>query len=157
VSSSESDSEVDQKSETEVCATLQSNDKNLTSKDESPASKPGKSKKAAPVPASSSSSSSASSSPDRDIPMKDAASPSRSPSPAAVSVGKVVDPAKGQKAFSDIYLRKVAAELADDLDKGREAQDFKASSIPMLVHALRQGESLFSAEDKKRVLATKAV
>lgn len=89
--------------------------------------------------------------------MKDAASlsPSPSPAPEAASMTKPkVDPAKDQKAFGDIYLRKVAAELADDLDKVREAQDFKASSIPMLVHALRQGESLFSAEEKRRVVGT---
>jgi ribosome assembly protein 3 len=57
-----------------------------------------------------------------------------------------------QEDFSAIYLRKVAAELADDLDKVREAQDFKANSVPMLIHALRQGESMFSAEEKRRVV-----
>jgi ribosome assembly protein 3 len=93
--------------------------------------------------------------------MEDAASPSPSPSssssssPAPTSAPKPpTDAAKEQKAFGDIYLRKVAAELADDLDKVREAQDFKASSVPMLVHALRQGESLFSGEEKRRVVGS---
>jgi adenine C2-methylase RlmN of 23S rRNA A2503 and tRNA A37 len=54
--------------------------------------------------------------------------------------------------FSALYLRKLAAEFADDLDKVREAQDFKASSVPMLVHALKQGESLYTTEEKRRVV-----
>lgn len=54
--------------------------------------------------------------------------------------------------FNAIYLKKVAAEVADDLDKVREAQDFKASSVPMLVHALMQGEGLFSVDEKRRVV-----
>jgi ribosome assembly protein 3 len=54
--------------------------------------------------------------------------------------------------FSAIYLRKIAAELGDDIDKVREAQDFKANSVPMLIHALKQGESMFSAEEKRRVV-----
>lgn len=57
--------------------------------------------------------------------------------------------------FGTIYLRKITTELADDLDKVREAQDFKASSVPMLIHALKQGESLFSAEEKKSVLTAR--
>jgi hypothetical protein len=60
--------------------------------------------------------------------------------------------AQPQEDFSGIYLRRLAAELADDLDKVREAQDFKANSVPMLIHALRQGESMFSAEEKRRVV-----
>lgn len=57
------------------------------------------------------------------------------------------------ESFSDMYLRKITAELADDLDKVREAPDFKANSIPMLVHALRQGESLYSADEKRRIVS----
>jgi ribosome assembly protein 3 len=52
--------------------------------------------------------------------------------------------------FESIYLRKVTAELADDLDKVREAKDFKSSSLPMLIHALKQGGSMYSAEEKRR-------
>jgi ribosome assembly protein 3 len=59
---------------------------------------------------------------------------------------------KPKEDFSAIYLRKIAAEVADDLDKVREAQDFKANSVPMLIHALRQGESMFSVEEKRRVV-----
>lgn len=61
---------------------------------------------------------------------------------------------KQEEKFDAIYIRKITTELADDLDKVREAQDFKANSIPMLIHALKQGESLFSVEEKGRVIAT---
>jgi hypothetical protein len=70
--------------------------------------------------------------------------------PPSKSVSKAVK--QPQEEFSAIYLRKIAAELADDLDKVREAQDFKASSVPMLIHALKQGESLFSGEEKRSVV-----
>lgn len=84
-----------------------------------------------------------------------------SPSPSPAPVQKPVLPAKPQLApekvdeeFDAIYIRKITTELADDLDKVRSAQDFKANSIPMLIHALKQGESLFSGEEKRRVVAT---
>jgi ribosome assembly protein 3 len=73
------------------------------------------------------------------------------PEPAPVAK-KSKAPSQPQEDFSAIYLRKIAAELADDLDKVREAQDFKANSVPMLIHALKQGESMFSAEEKRRVV-----
>ena len=57
-----------------------------------------------------------------------------------------------EEDFGPIYLRKITAELGDDLDKVREAPDFKASSLPMLIHALRQGEGIFSVEQKRRVV-----
>lgn len=62
-------------------------------------------------------------------------------------------PSKESEDFASIYLRKVTVELADDLDKVREANDFKSSSIPMLIHALKQGGSMYSAEEKRRVVA----
>ncbi|OCK84395.1 hypothetical protein K432DRAFT_378608 [Lepidopterella palustris CBS 459.81] len=54
--------------------------------------------------------------------------------------------------FTSFYLRKVTLELADDLDKVRQSGDFNDRSLPMLVHALKQGESIFSREEKARVL-----
>lgn len=75
------------------------------------------------------------------------------PQASSVSVSKNSKAsAKHQEDFGAIYLRKVAAELADDLDRVREAQDFKANSVPMLIHALKQGESMYSAEEKRRVV-----
>lgn len=52
-------------------------------------------------------------------------------------------PKPQQESFSSFYLRKVTAELADDLDKVRQSSDFNDRSLPMLVHALKQGESIF--------------
>jgi ribosome assembly protein 3 len=78
---------------------------------------------------------------DEDVDMTDA--------PVPTSVSKKSKPTED---FGAIYLRKIAAEVADDLDKVREAQDFKANSVPMLIHALRQGESMFSVEEKRRVV-----
>jgi ribosome assembly protein 3 len=83
--------------------------------------------------------------PDGDVVMMDAPAPA----PQTKAASKVSKQA--QEDFSAIYLRKVAAEFADDLDKVREAQDFKASSVPMLIHALKRGESLFSVEERRRV------
>lgn len=77
-----------------------------------------------------------------DVSMDDAPAPTK----------KSQVPTQPKEDFSAIYLRKIAAELADDLDKVREAQDFKANSVPMLIHALKQGESMFSVEEKRRVV-----
>lgn len=96
---------------------------------------------------------------DGDTPMEDAEA---APTPASTSTSTPTSSKKSKsdakvdvqskEDFTAIYLRKIAAELADDLDKVREAQDFKASSVPMLIHALKQGEKLFSAEEKRRVI-----
>ncbi|KAF7563726.1 hypothetical protein G7046_g367 [Stylonectria norvegica] len=56
-----------------------------------------------------------------------------------------------QADFSSYYLQRTTQELAEDIDKVRNADDFKADSIPFLVQALQQGAGLFSAEDQKRV------
>jgi ribosome assembly protein 3 len=88
--------------------------------------------------------------PEEDVAMTEA--------PTSPPLGKTASQASKQapEDFSAIYLRKIAAEFADDLDKVREAQDFKASSVPMLIHALKQGESLFSVEERKRVVGAAA-
>ena len=82
------------------------------------------------------------------------ASTKKSKKPKSDSEPKTSNPiaSQPQENFGAIYLRKIAAELADDLDKVREAQDFKANSVPMLIHALKQGESVFSAEERRRVV-----
>lgn len=86
--------------------------------------------------------------------MRDASRES-SPEPAPVPISKPkVASGKEEEEFDAIYIRKITTELADDLDKVREAQDFKANSIPMLIHALKQGESLFSTEEKRRVIGS---
>jgi ribosome assembly protein 3 len=55
--------------------------------------------------------------------------------------------------FISYYLQRATHELSEDLDKVRNAEDFKADSIPFLVHALKQGVELFSPEDQKRATA----
>ena len=56
-------------------------------------------------------------------------------------------------AFESYYLQRATQEMAEDLDKVRNTNDFKAESIHSLVHALKQGTSQFSADDQKRVVA----
>ncbi|EFQ30486.1 hypothetical protein CGRA01v4_10039 [Colletotrichum graminicola] len=54
--------------------------------------------------------------------------------------------------FAAFYLQRTTQEFAEDLDKVREADDFKADSVPFLVHALQQGTALYSALDQERVV-----
>lgn len=87
--------------------------------------------------------------PDPDVAMEDV-----SDSAAIVpSNPGIASASKQTEDFASIYLRRVTAELADDLDKVREAKDFKSSSLSMLIHALKQGESMYSADEKKRVVS----
>jgi ribosome assembly protein 3 len=43
-------------------------------------------------------------------------------------------------------------EFQEDLDKIRSSADFKDGSIPILVNALRQGQSLFSEDEKNGIM-----
>jgi len=114
-----------------------------------------------PAPVSTKKSKSSEASPDQDVdtPMADAPAPPKKTKKPKTRDAEASEPNKPksvpsqpQEDFGAIYLRKIAAELADDLDKVREAQDFKANSVPMLIHALKQGESMFSAEERRRVV-----
>ena len=58
-----------------------------------------------------------------------------------------------EEAFSQFYLRQVTAALADDLDKVRASSDFNDDKVGMLIRALRQGEEIFSPEEKRRIVA----
>ncbi|KAI9822334.1 MAG: Adenosine 5'-monophosphoramidase [Pycnora praestabilis] len=42
-------------------------------------------------------------------------------------------------SFESWYLRKATAEFSEDLNKIRSADDFDDSSLPILIHALKQG------------------
>ncbi|KAI6885242.1 hypothetical protein KC318_g15731 [Hortaea werneckii] len=55
------------------------------------------------------------------------------------------------QAFEEFYLRQATKEFANDLDKLRSASDFKASSVPMLIDALKQGTVCFSREERAKV------
>lgn len=59
-----------------------------------------------------------------------------------------------QAPFSALYLQKLTQELSEDLDKIRNADDFKAESVPFLVHALQQGAQQFSSAQQNAVLKT---
>ena len=61
-------------------------------------------------------------------------------------------PEPKQPDFDAWYLRLVTDEFASDLDKLRKAPDFKESSVPILIRALKQGAELFSEEEKKIVM-----
>ncbi|KAJ0295688.1 hypothetical protein COL5a_011864 [Colletotrichum fioriniae] len=54
--------------------------------------------------------------------------------------------------FTAYYLQRTTQEFAEDLDKVRAADDFKAESLPFLIHALQQGTALYSARDQERVV-----
>ncbi|EQB54236.1 hypothetical protein GCG54_00010145 [Colletotrichum gloeosporioides] len=54
--------------------------------------------------------------------------------------------------FTTFYLQRTTQEFAEDLDKVREADDFKAESLPFLIHALQQGTALYPSADQQRVM-----
>ncbi|KAK1999634.1 hypothetical protein LX36DRAFT_562580, partial [Colletotrichum falcatum] len=56
------------------------------------------------------------------------------------------------QGFTAFYLQRTTQEFSEDLDKVREADDFKVDSVPFLVHALQQGTALYSALDQERVV-----
>ena len=56
-------------------------------------------------------------------------------------------------AFAKYYLQRATKEFAEDLDRVRGADDFKGDdAIPILVNALRQGTSVFSGEEQRRIV-----
>ncbi|KAL1846252.1 hypothetical protein Daus18300_014306 [Diaporthe australafricana] len=55
-------------------------------------------------------------------------------------------------AFTSFYLQQATKEFAEDLDKIRNADDFKSEAIPTLVSALSQGTAMFSPADQRRIV-----
>lgn len=51
--------------------------------------------------------------------------------------------------FEDFYLQQITKEFADDIDKIRQASDFKESSLPVLVAALKQGATIYTEEERR--------
>ncbi|OJD35684.1 ribosome assembly protein 3 [Diplodia corticola] len=83
----------------------------------------------------------------------DSASSSSALSSSADESELSVPPASAAaSAFPSWYLRSVTQELAEDLDKVRGAPDFGDAALPLLVHALQQGEACFSPAEKARVM-----
>jgi ribosome assembly protein 3 len=62
------------------------------------------------------------------------------------------DVQKISEDFTRYYMQRATEEFAEDLDAIRTADDFQDSALPILVHALQQGTSIFSIEDKRRVV-----
>ncbi|MCJ1390884.1 hypothetical protein MMC18_003745 [Xylographa bjoerkii] len=54
--------------------------------------------------------------------------------------------------FESFYLQAVTREFADDIDKVRNASDFKDSSLPILIEALRQGVGIYGEDERERVM-----
>ena len=54
--------------------------------------------------------------------------------------------------FETFYMKQVTTEFADDLDKIRNADDFNEKSLPILIEALKQGTSIYSEEEKRRIM-----
>jgi len=49
-------------------------------------------------------------------------------------------------------MQQVTAEFADDLDRIRNANDFNERSLPILVEALKQTASMYTEEEKRKVM-----
>lgn len=56
-------------------------------------------------------------------------------------------------AFTSFYLQRATQEFSEDLDKIRNADDFRSDAIPILISALSQGTSMFSSADQRRIVA----
>lgn len=54
--------------------------------------------------------------------------------------------------FESYYLKQVTYEFGNDIEKLRQAPDFKDSFVPVLIKALKQGADVFSESDKRLVL-----
>ncbi|KAI4130269.1 MAG: hypothetical protein LQ338_001806 [Usnochroma carphineum] len=74
-----------------------------------------------------------------------AASPDHAEQEASPSQADATD-------FESFYLKQVTAEFADDLDKLRNASDFSEKSVPILIHALKATASVYSEEEKAKVM-----
>lgn len=54
--------------------------------------------------------------------------------------------------FEAYYLKQITAEFADDIDELRNAPDFSAQSVPILIQALKQGAKGYNDEEKAKVM-----
>jgi ribosome assembly protein 3 len=55
-------------------------------------------------------------------------------------------------AFTKFYLQRATTEFSEDLDRLRGADDFNKDGLPLLINAVQQGTSLFSMEEKRRIV-----
>ena len=54
--------------------------------------------------------------------------------------------------FESSYMKMVTAEFADDIDRLRNAPDFTAQSVPVLIQALKQCSKCFSNDEKEKMM-----
>ena len=57
-----------------------------------------------------------------------------------------------KEGFESYYLKQITAEFADDIDKLRNAPDFSAQSVPILIQALKKGSKGFTGEEKEKLM-----
>ncbi|MCJ1250268.1 hypothetical protein MMC30_007494 [Trapelia coarctata] len=50
--------------------------------------------------------------------------------------------------FPSFYLSSVTAAFADDIEKLRLASDFRDSSVPILIQALKEGAEIYGEEER---------
>ncbi|MDI1485087.1 MAG: hypothetical protein OHK93_000221 [Ramalina farinacea] len=79
--------------------------------------------------------------------------------PSNTESAQITAPKDGSQAkhdlssdFEQFYLQKATAEFADDIEKLRKATDFKESSVPVLIAALKQGAGNFTVDQKRKVM-----
>ena len=83
---------------------------------------------------------------------KDALDPAKQSSSNATKSEEIP---KAPQTFEQYYLSTVTKEFASDIDKLRAAPDFRDHFVPILVEALGQGASIYTEEEKARVMGTK--
>lgn len=49
-------------------------------------------------------------------------------------------------------MQRATTEFEEDLDRVRNAEDFKGDALAILISALQQGTKVFSKEDQQRVV-----
>ena len=54
--------------------------------------------------------------------------------------------------FEQFYLRQATSDFADDIEKLRKTTDFKDSSVPVLIQALKQGAANFPVDQQRRII-----
>jgi len=74
-----------------------------------------------------------------------------------VPISHQTSDADAEEAFTAFYLRQLTSEFAEDLVKIRSASDFKDSSVPLLVEALKQGRTCFGRDERLAIGRAEAI
>ncbi len=65
-----------------------------------------------------------------------------------------IPPEPAPEDFESFYLKQVAGEFADDLDRLRNANDFSEKSMPILIETLKQTAKVYSEEEKRKAMGS---